>query len=69
MHLLQFTKNAKPFAFWGQHDDFVLILPPSIAEEIKHVGPEKLNFLQAVEDVLTTPPQKQRKRSNLLTMH
>nr|A0A1U9YI05.1 RecName: Full=Cytochrome P450 monooxygenase verB; AltName: Full=Verticillin biosynthesis cluster protein B [Clonostachys rogersoniana]AQZ42168.1 putative cytochrome P450 [Gliocladium sp.] len=45
-----FSKKAKPFAFWGQHEDFILVLPPGSCEEVKHLGPEKLNFLQAVED-------------------
>ncbi|CAI6098853.1 unnamed protein product [Clonostachys chloroleuca] len=45
-----FSKKAKPFAFWGQNEDFVIILPPGSCEDVKNVGPEKLSFLQAVED-------------------
>lgn len=47
----QFTKRSKLWAYPGQHDDFVIVIPPDVGDEIKNVGPEKLSFLQAVEDV------------------
>ncbi|RYP13674.1 hypothetical protein DL767_010632 [Monosporascus sp. MG133] len=45
-----FNKKFKPFAYWGQHDDFIIVVPPGVCDEVKNVGPEKLSFLQAVED-------------------
>ncbi|KAL2759308.1 hypothetical protein ACRALDRAFT_1067835 [Sodiomyces alcalophilus JCM 7366] len=46
-----FNKKGKPFAYWGQHDDLVVVVPPGVCDEIKNAGPDKLSFLQAVEDV------------------
>ncbi|CAH0018884.1 unnamed protein product [Clonostachys rhizophaga] len=51
-----FSKKAKPFAFWGQNEDFVIILPPGSCEDVKNIGPEKLSFLQAVEDLAANEP-------------
>ncbi|KOS22824.1 Ent-kaurene oxidase [Escovopsis weberi] len=45
-----FSKKAKPFAYWGQHDDFILVVPPGVADEVKNVDVDKMSFLQAVED-------------------
>ncbi|OAA41284.1 Cytochrome P450 [Metarhizium rileyi] len=45
-----FTKKSKPFAYPSQHDDFVIVVPPDVGEEVKNIGPERLSFLQAVED-------------------
>ncbi|KAF2092849.1 cytochrome P450 [Rhizodiscina lignyota] len=45
-----FTKNSKIWAFRGQHDDYVLIMPPGTPEEVKNIGADRLSFLQAVEE-------------------
>lgn len=47
----QFSKKAKPWAYWGQHDDFIVVVPPATCEEVKNVDLDKLSFLHAVEDV------------------
>jgi hypothetical protein len=47
----QFSKRSKPFAVWQQNDDFVIVVPPGTEEEIKNMGPDKLSFLHAVNDV------------------
>ncbi len=49
--LAQLSKFGKPWAFWGQHDDFVVVMTPETCDEIKNVDPSKLSFLQAIEDV------------------
>ncbi|KAK4068261.1 uncharacterized protein Triagg1_7504 [Trichoderma aggressivum f. europaeum] len=45
-----FSKKLKPWAYWGQHDDFVLVLPPGACDEVKSVDLSQMSFLQAVED-------------------
>lgn len=47
----QFSKKSKPWAYWGQHDDFIVVVPPGTCDEVKNVDVDKLSFLQAVEDV------------------
>jgi hypothetical protein len=36
---------------WQQNDDFIIVMPPGTEEETKNVGPDKLSFLHAVDDV------------------
>ncbi|KAL6895119.1 cytochrome P450 [Trichoderma evansii] len=45
-----FSKKLKPWAYWGQHDDFILVLPPGTCEELKNADLNQMSFLQAVED-------------------
>ncbi|KAL6875910.1 cytochrome P450 [Trichoderma longibrachiatum] len=45
-----FSKKLKPWAYWGQHDDFILVLPPGTCDEVKNADPSQMSFLQAVED-------------------
>ncbi|KAL2135473.1 hypothetical protein VTI74DRAFT_8332 [Chaetomium olivicolor] len=45
-----FSKKSKPWAYWGQHDDFIVVVPPGTCDEIKNADLSKLSFLQAVED-------------------
>ncbi|KAK5988147.1 Cytochrome P450 monooxygenase verB [Cladobotryum mycophilum] len=45
-----FSKNSRPWAYWGQHDDFILVVPPGVCDEVKNVDVDKMSFLQAVED-------------------
>jgi hypothetical protein len=57
----QFSKKSKPWAYWGQHDGLILVVPPGTCDEIKNVDLNKLSFLHAVEDVrgleqLSLPP-------------
>lgn len=47
----QFSRKAKPWAYWGQHDDLIVVMPPGTGEEIKNADMTKLNFLKAAEDV------------------
>jgi hypothetical protein len=47
----QFSKQSKPWAYWGQHDGLILVVPPGTCDEIKNVDLNKLSFLHAVEDV------------------
>ncbi len=47
----QFSKISKPYAVWQQNDDFIIVMPPGTEEETKNVGPDKLSFLHAVDDV------------------
>lgn len=53
----QFSKKLKPWAFWGQHDDFILVLPPGTCEELKNADLSQMSFLQAVEDVSYHSPR------------
>ncbi|KAH0490122.1 hypothetical protein TgHK011_001605 [Trichoderma gracile] len=45
-----FSKKLKPWAYWGQHDDFILVLPPGTCDEVKNADLSQMSFLQAVED-------------------
>ncbi|KAL7942006.1 cytochrome P450 [Trichoderma barbatum] len=45
-----FSKKLKPWAYWGQHDDFILVMPPGVCEEVKNADLNQMSFLQAVED-------------------
>ncbi|KAK0758270.1 hypothetical protein N5P37_009572 [Trichoderma harzianum] len=45
-----FSKKLKPWAYWGQHDDFILVLPPGASDEVKNADISQMSFLQAVED-------------------
>ncbi|KAF3074455.1 Cytochrome P450 monooxygenase afvE [Trichoderma lentiforme] len=45
-----FSKKLKPWAYWGQHDDFILVLPPGACDEVKNADISQMSFLQAVED-------------------
>ncbi|KAL7905949.1 cytochrome P450 [Trichoderma velutinum] len=45
-----FSKKLKPWAYWGQHDDFILVLPPGTCDEVKNADISQMSFLQAVED-------------------
>ncbi|KAH0527419.1 hypothetical protein TsFJ059_002423 [Trichoderma semiorbis] len=45
-----FSKKLKPWAYWGQHDDFILVLPPGACDEVKNTDISQMSFLQAVED-------------------
>ncbi|PNP50308.1 hypothetical protein THARTR1_09016 [Trichoderma harzianum] len=45
-----FSKKLKPWAYWGQHDDFILVLPPGACDEVKNADITEMSFLQAVED-------------------
>ncbi|RFU78081.1 cytochrome p450 [Trichoderma arundinaceum] len=45
-----FSKKLKPWAYWGQHDDFIVVLPPGTCDELKNADPGQMSFLQAVED-------------------
>ncbi|KAL7811118.1 cytochrome P450 [Trichoderma gracile] len=46
-----FSKRLKPWAYWGQHDDFILVLPPGTCDEVKNADLSQMSFLQAVEDM------------------
>lgn len=52
---VQFSKKLKPWAYWGQHDDFILVLPPGACDEVKNADISQMSFLQAVEDVSYFP--------------
>lgn len=36
---------------WQQNDDLIIVMPPGTEEEIKNVGPDRLSFLHAVDEV------------------